>query len=236
VTIPFVGIAPSSTGAVPSIAGTANAASFQPSYAPGMILSIFGANLGTAAQSASVVPLPLYMRSFEATVNGVLAPLYYISPTQANVQIPYGTAPGPATLTVYQAGQSTTSQIKIAAAAPGIFADANGNAVPYASGAAGQALVLFITGDGEVAPALTTGSAPSTSIPVTSLPKSVLPVSLTIGGQTAQILFDGIAYGLVGVTQINFVVPSGLTPGPQPMVVTVGTVSSPPVTFTVTGS
>jgi uncharacterized protein (TIGR03437 family) len=234
VSVPFVGIAPSSTGAVPAISGTTNGASFQQSYAPGMILSIFGSNLGAGTQAASAVPLPIYMQSFEATVNGVLTPLYYVSPTQANVQIPYGTAPGRATLVVYQAGQSAVSQIQIAAAAPGIFADANGNTVPYASGAAGQALVLFITGDGEVAPALATGSAPSTSIPVTSLPKSVLPVSMTIGGRPAQILFDGIPYGLVGVTQINFVVPSGLTPGPQQVVVTVGAVASQAATFTVT--
>jgi uncharacterized protein (TIGR03437 family) len=39
---------------------------------------------------------------------------------------------------------------------------------------------------------------------------------------------------LVGVTQINFVVPSGLTPGPQQVVVTVGAVASQAATFTVT--
>jgi uncharacterized protein (TIGR03437 family) len=121
-----------------------------------------------------------------------------------------------------------------AASAPGIFADANGNTVPYASGAAGQALVLFITGDGEVTPSLASGAAPAPTTPVADLPKSVLPVSVTIGGQAAQILFDGIPSGLVGVTQINFVVPSGLSPGPQPVVVTVGTTPSKPATFTVT--
>ncbi len=126
VTIPFIGIAPSPTGIVPSISGTTNAASFQKSYAPGMILSIFGANLGSGTQSASTVPLPSYMQGFEATLNGVLTPLYYVSPTQANVQIPYGTAPGPATLVVYQAGQSAAADLQIAATAPGIFADANG--------------------------------------------------------------------------------------------------------------
>jgi len=174
------------------------------------------------------------MQSFEATLNGVLAPLYYVSPTQANVQIPYGTAPGAATLTVYQGGQSANTQIQIAAAAPCIFADANGNTVPYASGAAGQALVVFVTGDGEVSPSLASGAAPASTTPVASLPKSVLPVSMTIGGQPGQILFDGIPYGLAGVTQINFVVPSGLSPGPQPIVVTVGTTPSKPATFTIT--
>lgn len=173
------------------------------------------------------------MQSVEATVNGVLAPLYYVSPTQANVQIPYATAPGAASLVVYQAGQSTTSQIQIVAAAPGIFTDGNGNTVPDASGSAGQTLTLFITGDGEITPSLASGSAPATSTPVTSLPKSNLPVSMTIGGTPAQIVFNGIPYGLVGVTQINFVVPAGLAPGPQPVVITVGTASSKAAMFTI---
>jgi uncharacterized protein (TIGR03437 family) len=234
VSLPFTGFQSVAGAPKPAITGTTNGASFEQTYAPGMILSVFGSQLSSGTQSASGVPLLTYMQSFEATVNGVLAPIYYISPTQANVQIPYGTAPGTATLVVYQAGESATSKIQISPSAPGIFADANGNTVPYASGSAGQALVLFITGDGEVSPALPTGTTPSTSTPVTSLPQSILPASMTIGGQAAQILFDGIPYGLVGVTQINFVVPAGLAPGPQPVVITVGTASSKPATFTIT--
>ncbi len=219
----------------PAITATGNGASFQSVYAPGMILSVFGSNLGQAEQTASTLPLPDQMQGFTATVNNISAPLYYVSPTQVNMQIPYGIAPGAATLTVSQGGESTSAQIQIAAAAPGIFTDANGNTVPYASGAPGQTLILFITGDGEVSPALATGSAPASSTPLSSLPKSILPVTLTIGDKTANIAFDGIPYGLVGVTQINFVVPSGLASGPQPVVVTVGTAASKAATFTITG-
>jgi uncharacterized protein (TIGR03437 family) len=147
---------------------------------------------------------------------------------------PYGIAPWVATLEVYNGSQSASTTLQIAAAAPGIFVDASGNTVPYASGSAGQTLVMFITGDGAVSPPLATGTTPATSIPVGSLPKSVLPLSMTIGGQPAQTVFYGIPYGLVGVTQINFVVPSGLSPGPQPVVVTVGTAQSQPATFTIT--
>ncbi len=232
--LPFAGFAPSSAGPTPVIQGTANGASFAVSYAPGMIVSIFGSQLAASTQIAAAVPLLTLMQNFEATVNGVLTPLYYVSPTQVNAQIPYGTPPGPATLTVYQGSQSASAQIQIAAAAPGIFTDASGNTVPYASGSAGQTLLLFLTGDGEVTPPLPTGTAPDPSIPIGSLPKSTLPLSLTIGGQPAQIVFDGIPYGLVGATQINFVVPSGLAPGPQPVVVKVGTAQSKSATFTIT--
>jgi len=221
-------------GPTTAITGVTNGASFQQIYAPGMIMSIFGSVLGTGTQSAGAVPLPDQMQGFNASVNNVAAPLYFVSPTQVNAQIPYGIAPGEATLMVTQGAQSASSQIQIAAAAPGIFTDAKGNTVPYASGSAGETLVMFITGDGEVSPPLATGSAPPTSTPVSDLPQSVLPLSLTIGGKSASIAFHGIPYFLVGVTQINFVVPAGLTPGPQPVVVTVGTAMSKAATFTIT--
>ena len=52
------------------VGGISNAATGQQSYAPGMILSIYGAALGTFAQSAATIPLPQYLAGFEATING----------------------------------------------------------------------------------------------------------------------------------------------------------------------
>jgi uncharacterized protein (TIGR03437 family) len=52
---------------------------------------------------------------------------------------------------------------------------------------------------------------------------------MTVGGialTSAQIPFVGVAPGLVGVTQINFVIPASVPAGVQPVVVTVGTAST----------
>ena len=50
---------------------------------------------------------------------------------------------------------------------------------------------------------------------------------MTIGGVQAQISYSGLAPGFVGLYQINAVVPSGLTTGNQPVIITVnGTQSS----------
>ena len=76
------------------IGGASNAASGQQSYAPGMLLSVYGTALGNFVQSAGTIPLPQYLAGFEASVNGVTAPLYYVSPGQVNIQIPYETQPG----------------------------------------------------------------------------------------------------------------------------------------------
>jgi uncharacterized protein (TIGR03437 family) len=66
------------------------------------------------------------------------------------------------------------------------------------------------------------------------LPKPKEAVTVTVGGiASPQITFVGIPSGLVGVTQINFVVPSNVPSGRQPVVVTVGTVSTPAAYITI---
>jgi len=195
-----------------------------------MLATAFGSNLSFAApaQPASL-PLPTKLGGTEVTVGTALAPFYYTSPTQLNFQIPYETPLGAAIVTVVSGLQIFQYSINVTPSAPGIFADSKGNLVPTPSGHAGDAVVMFITGDGVPSPAVATGSGPQD---VNNLPKPKLPVTLTIGGVQAQILFIGIPPWAAGVTQVNFLVPPGLAPGIQPVVIKVGDVSSPPVSFT----
>jgi uncharacterized protein (TIGR03437 family) len=124
--------------------------------------------------------------------------------------------------------------VGIAPAAPGIFSDPLlGLTVPFSTGKRGATLTLFITGDGPVSPPLVSGATPPASTPVSQLPASQLPVTMAIGGVNAPILFHGIPNGEVGVTQINFTVPATAPLGVQPVVVTVGSVASPPAYFVV---
>jgi uncharacterized protein (TIGR03437 family) len=229
-TIPFDGPQPQ-----PVIRGASNAASGQQSYAPGMILSLYGTALGDFAQSAGTIPLPKYLATFQAAVNSAIAPIYYVSPNQANIQIPYETPLGPATVVVGTTYlNSSNFNINIVAAAPGIFMTNGFAAAPFSSAARGQTTTLFITGDGAVSPALATGSSPSSGTPVSQLPKPTLPVKLTVAGLPATIAFYGIPSGLVGVTQINYVIPADTPVGVQPVVVTVGGVASQAANLTVT--
>jgi uncharacterized protein (TIGR03437 family) len=216
------------------VGGIGNAASGQQAYAPGMILSVYGAALGAFVQSAATIPLPQYLAGFEATINGVMAPLYYVSPNQVNVQIPYETNPGPATLVVGNPYANITYDFQVSAAAPGIFTFPNGGINPFRSAAAGQTVTLYITGDGQVTPSLATGSSPSPHTQMGNLPKPRQTVSVTIGGVPAIIAFIGIPSGLVGVTQINYTVPAGVPAGLQPVVVTVGGAASPAANLTIT--
>jgi len=226
-------VATPSTG-TPSITSASNGASFKASYAPGMIVSVFGSQLAAVTGSAQTVPLPAKLGGVSVAINGVTAPLYYVSPTQLNVQIPYETPVNSnVQLTVTNNGQTASTTLRLAAAAPGIFVDSNGAPVPNTSATRGSIVSLYITGDGAVTPALATGASPSASTALSNLPKPTQSTTVTIGGVSATIDFIGIPPGLAGVTQINYLVPANAPTGAQPVIVTVGSVPSAAATLTV---
>lgn len=84
-------------GQRPVIHGVVNAASYAtggPSgkaVAGGSIVSVFGRNLSTVTQSASAFPLPTTLGGTSVTVNGIAAPIFYVSPGQLNIQLRSGT-------------------------------------------------------------------------------------------------------------------------------------------------
>ena len=73
----------------------------------------------------------------------------------------------------------------------------------------GDVAVIYCAGLGAVSPAVPAGSA----APLTSLSSATNPVTATMGGQSAQVLFAGLAPGFAGLYQVNAIVPSGITPG-----------------------
>lgn len=220
------------------ISAPVNGASYQYTYAPGMIMSVFGGGLNNPLQStgqAQSLPLPLTLAGSSATINGVPAPYYYASDGQVNIQIPYETAPGAAVLTITGwIGQSSNYAFLVQPSAPGIFVDAKNNApVPSETGSPGQEVVLYVTGDGLVKPALATGASPASGTPLDQLPKPVLPVTVMVANTQAKIAFIGIVPGIAGATQINYIIPANTPSGIQPVFVIVGDAISPPAFLTV---
>ena len=214
-----------------TIAGISNAASGQQIFAPGEIIAVYGTGFANITQASSSLPLPQFLAGFEATINGNPAPIYYVSPNQVNLQVPYETTPGRASLVLGNSYENApTFTLTVASAAPGIFTFTDGFVNPSRTGARGQTVTLFITGEGAVSPAVTTGSPPSRGTP-----RPIQPVSVTVGGiaVATPLPFIGIPSWGVGVTQINFTIPSNAPTGPQPVVVTVGGVPSNAATITV---
>ena len=145
-----------------------------------MALSIYGTQLGNFPQLAQTLPLPEYLAGFEAwfSVNGtnVFAPLYYVSPGQVNIQIPYEIPSGQVTLNVGNPYQNVTYTLNIAQAAPGIFVSTTVSSVRrYSSASRGQATTLYITGEGQVQPALPTGTSPASGNSLGQAPPAAAP-------------------------------------------------------------
>jgi uncharacterized protein (TIGR03437 family) len=188
-----------------------NAASFRTVFAPGMLMSLYGAKLANTTQSATSTPLPVTLDGVSATVNGVPAPLWFISPGQINLQIPYETPTGTAVVVVDNNGQVGAFLIAVTATAPGVF-NSSGPIVPVATGSRGGAVALYLTGDGETWPMLDTGAPPAGNARLADLPRPIAPVKVTVGGVQAEVTFVGNPW-LVGVTQVNFVVPPNAPTG-----------------------
>jgi uncharacterized protein (TIGR03437 family) len=192
-----------------------------------MLLNVFGTQLANTPASATATAPSLSLAGVTATINGLPAPVLSVDPGQLTVQIPFEAGAGPAVLGVNNNGAIAGFQFQIAAAAPAIFADPNLSAKP------GAYATVYVAGVGETTPLLRTGATAPGNTPVASLPKLALPLNVTVGGVPALVQFAAIPAGLIGVAQINFVVPEGVAAGAQPVVVTVGGVASAPISLTV---
>jgi uncharacterized protein (TIGR03437 family) len=217
-----------------SITAIANGASYAQAFAPGTLMTVFGTQLSSITRSAGVLPLPLDISGVSATVNGVSAPLYYISPGQINVQVPYETGTGLAILGVNNNGQVASFPFTVAPSAPGLFTAPDGSLLPSATARQGQNAVAFITGDGDTTTFLITGASPPTGTTTARLPRTRLPVTVTVGGLPATVTFAGTPIGLVGISQVNFTVPAATPLGVQPVIVSVGGVRTQTARLTVT--
>jgi uncharacterized protein (TIGR03437 family) len=208
--------------------GVVNAADFLSPVAPGSIITIFGSNLAAAPAQASSVPLPTSLGGISVTINGTLAPLFYVGPGQINAQAPFETLPGSATISV---NGSAPVPFTVAASAPGIIVYGSNRAVAVNQGGvlnspvhpaiSSGRVTVYMTGQGAVNPPVPSG-APA---PFQPLALPVLPVTATVGGQPAQVLFAGLTPGGVGLLQVNLKLPA-LGPGDYPLVVSIGGVAS----------
>jgi uncharacterized protein (TIGR03437 family) len=222
-----------------SIGAVANAASSVAGpIAPGEVVTLYGTGLGPATLTQfSLLPsgfFPTTVGGTGVTFNSVAAPVIYASATAVAAVVPYeiaGSATANVTVTV-NGNTSLTTIVPVANTAPGIFtlnATGSGQAAALNSdgtvnGASnpakvGSTIVLFVTGEGLVSPAGTTGK-PAPSSP---LLRPVLPVSVVIGSQPAAVSFAGSAPTLIGLMQVNVQIPPQVTPGTAvPVVVSVG--------------
>ncbi len=229
VNIPVMFIVGANASSGMTISSVVNSFSFGKGASPGMLMSVIGTQLSNTTQPATGNPLPYSTVGVSATVNGLAAPVLYASSTFLNIQVPYEAGSGPAVLGINNNGQIAGFAFQVTPSAPGVLQDANGNAAPNSAVLHGSPVTIYVTGVGDVSPALKTAYAPSP----TGLPLPLLPLSVTVGAVPVFVQSATLASGLVGTAQVTLVVPATVPVGVQPVVVTVNGVPSPPVNLTV---
>jgi uncharacterized protein (TIGR03437 family) len=233
----------------PSISqnGVVNGASFKPGITQGSWISILGTNLATNTRiwdSAKEIvngKLPASLDGTSVTINGKPAPVYFISPTQLNVQAPSDDNLGNINLVVTtSAGQSDPITAVLQQFTPAFFlfdpqnrkylaavasdgaslgpAGLFGAAVTTRPAKPGEVILLFGTGFGATTPSVPTGEVFNGAAQLTN------PVTLTIGGVQAEVLFAGLS--AAGLYQFNVTVPATVANGDQAVVASIGGVQT----------
>jgi len=247
---------PTVVGPAPAInaGGVVTGANYAAQLAPGMIATLFGTNLSSGTAVASGVPLPTSLGGVSVSANGTLVPLFFVSPTQINFQVPWELLGAQASIVVMANGSASTAQpVSLHTASPGIFSlDSSGsgqgaiqiaNTTLFAATAGsvppgavgrpvnlGESLTIYCSGLGYVSPQPATGAA----APSSQLSNTQLVVTATIGGASSPVTFAGLSPGFVGLYQVNVQVPNAAPAGTHvPVVITVGGVISNTVTIAV---
>jgi uncharacterized protein (TIGR03437 family) len=198
-----------------------NAASYLPGVDVGDIATLFGSGFTDVegVQTASSLPLPAQIGGTSLTVGGIAAPLLAVvkqgGQEQINFQVPHYPGqyyPPPFVFVVNNNGKTQTFYSRPAGSL-GVFSTVqhgNGVAITQVSPAApGEEIVIYWTGLKAFFPFLPDGVPSPPSTPCVYYLNPIVQ----IGGVKAEVKFCGAAPGLVGVGQINAVVPSTLQSG-----------------------
>ncbi len=221
--------------------------------APGSLASIFGAGMAAATAQAGSQPLPVSLGGVTVMMTDAAgaqraAPLDYVSPSQINLLVPDGTAPGAATFTIANGGATTTAIATVANVAPGLFsANSTGSGVAAATAVRTQAANPAIQSP---VPVFTCQGSNCVSVPInlgvdtpvyltlygTGIRNRSAPanVAVTINGVAVPVLYAGPQGSFAGLDQVNVALILNLRgSGESNVIVTVDGVASNAVTVNI---
>lgn len=234
--VAFQGPTLSGSGVFLSPVGVVNAGSSAPFtsfVSPGEFLTLYGSGLASTTNSATI-PFPKNLSGVQVLINQVQAPIYYVSPTQISVIVPYDTVPGSvAEIQVINNGANSNVVTQFTGmTSAGVFTNNPVGGIGYAAAErpdgsviseanpaligeteavylAGMGAVSPSVGDGTAAPGVTAGStlANTTTTPAIY----IYDTAGNVG--TPTITFSGLAPGFAGLYQIDFTIPTGLASG-----------------------
>jgi uncharacterized protein (TIGR03437 family) len=206
--------------------GVVNAASFSPFTAGisnGEFLTLYGTNLAAGSVTASSVPYPPTLGNVQVTINGIPAPIYYVTPGQIAVIAPAGNTFSVAQIQVTNNGvPSNIVTVPVNQTAPGVFTLSNSGlgdaAAVHSNGTiispsnpahAGEEIAVFLTGLGIVFPPVPDGAPP----PLSPLSSTTNVITAAVAGTNALVGYAGLAPTLAGLYQVNLQIPTNAAAG-----------------------
>jgi uncharacterized protein (TIGR03437 family) len=172
---------------------------------PGDVIVLTGAAFASRFDNAKAVPLPMELDKTQVVVNGAAAPLFYVSPDQIQLQLPYMRVEA-WNIVVRNAGlPSEPFRLDFVDASPAILGIAN----------RGDGYVeIYATGLGATAPTRSAGlgGAPEEPYNRTALPVTVW-LTTPAGQFELQPQYSGLAPYLPALYQINVRLPDAVTGG-----------------------
>jgi uncharacterized protein (TIGR03437 family) len=213
--------------APPQITAVVNTADRSQPLTAGGLIGVLGSNLSQITVSTSQSPLPTVLGNSCVTVNGSVIPLFLVSPSQINAQLPLTVGAAGQLIDYTPGGVSNSFSLgSIQPTAPSVLQVPSGpgssTLVPAVFRAAsslpvnlvdpihkGDHLIIYASGLGPTTPSVDAGSvSPSNPSAVVLL----TPV-VTLDGVTCPVTFAGLTPGQIGVYQIDVNVPQGVTQG-----------------------
>jgi uncharacterized protein (TIGR03437 family) len=186
------------------------------SLSPGTIVAVYGSHLGSQIAQPSTIPLPTKLNGTTVLVGGIPSPLFYVSPGQINVQIPFELKSSEQYQVIVNANGALTppQPIQLTQANPGLdtFPDGSLVAVHASDGTLisatspaqrGEYVVLFLLGLGATDNPVTTGDSSSGTV----LARVTVPPTITMNSNPVPISFAGLTPGFVGLYQVNTQIP-----------------------------
>jgi uncharacterized protein (TIGR03437 family) len=228
-------LTPASAATGPNITSVVNGASFTGSIVAGSWATITGTNLSGTTRSWTSADFtngtPTSLDDVSVRIGGQPAFVYYISPTQINVQVP--AVPAGTTDVVVTSGSATsnTAQATLADFAPAFFVAGNYAIATHSDGslvtstapaAKGETITLWGTGFGSTTPSVAPGQLPTDAIAYVLSPPTV-----KIGGVSAAVYGAALNPSALGLYQVVVTLPTNVASGDQSLVAAVGTNSSP---------
>jgi minor extracellular serine protease Vpr len=233
--------------------GAVNAATFDvgAGVAPGSYITLFGTGLSDGTRGASTVSLPLSLSEVSVSFDvpgkvSVPGRLYYVSPTQVNLQVPWELQ-GQSSVQVKVSIQDSLGSVytlPLAQYSPGLFqiSDPGSGATIAAAEHLNRSVITAANPAkrGELIQLFMNGLGPVSNQPVTGEPAPGLPLAQTlatptvnIGGASATVQFSGLTPGISGLYQVNVTVPPNAAVGASPIAVAIGGVAAKTVNLPV---